>query len=198
MLRIRRINPVTRALAVFGVVATLVTGITYAALTNQASLTNNIISSATADLEVKSTGEFAAQDAGFAFTGIVPGGPAVPVDGNDFQLRNAGDVDLDIAMSVPTAPIFSGGTVVQSEVDVIVSCTAGTNTFSLTEDLAALVAAHGTGGIPMSPDALPHTTNNVADCTVKIQMSEDAITGSGSVSSNFFNIVFTATPDTET
>lgn len=197
LLRFRRVNPVTRAIAVFGVVATLVTGITYAALTSQATLTNNIISSASANLQVKSTGSFATQDAGFAFTGIVPGGPAMPLAGNAFQLRNAGDTDLDISVSVPTAPTFTGGTVDQSKVDLVLSCsTTGGKVFSKTIDLAALVGAHGTGGILMTPDYLPQGTDNVANCTAKVQMDADAVTGSSSVSTNFFNIVFTGTVHT--
>ncbi|MCW1907970.1 MAG: hypothetical protein KIH63_001375 [Candidatus Saccharibacteria bacterium] len=196
LLRFRRVNPVTRAIAVFGVVATLVTGITYAALTSQATLTNNIISSASANLQVKSTGSFATQDAGFAFTGIVPGGPAMPLAGNAFQLRNAGDTDLDVAVSVPALPTFVGGTVDPSKVDLLISCTAGSSTFAKTASLADLVAAHGTGGLLMTPDYLPHTTGNVADCTAKVQMDSDAITGSGPVSTTFFNIVFTGTVHT--
>jgi hypothetical protein len=183
-------------MAVFGVVATLVTGITYAALTSQATLTNNIISSASANLQVKSTGSFATQDAGFAFTGIVPGGPAMPLAGNAFQLRNAGDTDLDVAVSIPTMPTFVGGTVDPSKVDLLISCTNGSLTFAKTASLSDLVAAHGTGGLPMITGYLPHTTSNVADCTAQVQMDADAITGSGPVSTNFFNIVFTGTVHT--
>lgn len=197
MLRVRQVHPITRAIGVFGAVAALVTGVTYAALNSQATLTNNIISSATADLQVKSTGSFAAQDAGFAFSGIVPGGPAVPAAGHAFQLKNNGSTDLDVAVSVPTAPTFTGGTVDQTKVELVIACsTTGGKNFSKTASLSALVAAHPTGGLLTTPDFLPTGTDGTANCTAKMQMAADAFSGSGGVSSGFFNIVFTGTPHT--
>lgn len=196
MKRIFQLSPLVRAFTVFGMVAALVAGVTVAALQSQATLTNNTIASATADLQVKSTGSFAAQDAGFAFTGVVPGGPAVPAVGNDFQLRNNGDIDLNVAASIPTAPTFSvtpSSTVDLTKVDVILDCSAGANSFSLTTDVDALVAAHGSGGVPMVPDSLPFSGDDTADCTAKVQMDSDAFTGSSASSTNF-NIVFTGTP----
>ncbi len=196
MKQVLRLNPMFRAVGVFSAVAALVTGITFAALTSQASLVNNTISSATASLQVKSSGSFATQDAGFVFSGVTPGGGAVPALGYAFQLRNNGTVDLNIAASIPTAPIFTvspgPGAVDLTKVDLILSCTAGSETFALTTDLAALVAAHGTGGVVMAPDALPFSGSNTADCTAKVQMDSDAFAG-GSASSTNFNIVFTGT-----
>ena len=193
----RGLNPAMRAVTVFGVVATAVTGVTYAALNSQATLTNNIISSATANLQVKSGGSFAAQDAGFAFTGVIPGGPAVPAAGKAFQLRNAGDTDLDVSVSVPAAPTFSGGPVITSKVKLVLACaTTGGKNFSKTTDIDSLVAAHATGGILMTTDFLPKTTDNTANCTVKVQMDADAFSGSSTGVSDFFNIVFTGTPHT--
>jgi hypothetical protein len=189
-------NPQVRSVSIFGVVAVLVTGVTYAALQSQATLTNNTIASATASLQVQSTGSFASQDAGFAFTGVIPGGSAVPALGNAFKLRNNGTIDLDIAASIPTAPTFTvspvAGPVDLSKVDLVLSCTTGANSFALTTDIAALVAAHGTGGVSMTPDNLPFSGLNTADCTVQVQMDSDAFTG-GSANSTNFNIVFTGT-----
>ncbi len=67
-----RPSPLVRAVAVFTGVVALVSGVTFAALQSQATLTNNTIASAKAGLQVKSTGSFASQDAGFAFTGVLP------------------------------------------------------------------------------------------------------------------------------
>lgn len=195
MLRIHRFSPLAKAGAVFGAVAIITTSVTFAALQSQASLTNNTISSATANLQVKSSGSFAPQDAGFAFAGVVPGGAAVPATGNAFQLKNGGDIDLAIYASMPAAPTFSGGTVDQSKVKLVLDCTTtGGKAFALTSDLTALVAAHSTGGVLMAVDALPKTTDNIADCIAKVQMDIDALSGSGGVSSTFFNVVFTGKP----
>lgn len=43
--KINRISPIARAILVIGVVAALVTGVTFAALQNTATLTNNTINS---------------------------------------------------------------------------------------------------------------------------------------------------------
>ena len=192
------INPLARATAVFAIVVAAVAGTTYAALQSQATLFNNTISTATAQLQVKSAGGFASQDAGFAFTGAVPGGPAVPAVGNAFQLKNNGNVGLKIYASIPTAPTFTvtpSGSVDLSKVDLVLSCTNGTQNFALTSDVAALVAAHSTGGVALTPDTLPSGAGNVASCTAKVQMDSDAFSGESASSTNF-NIVFTGTPVT--
>ena len=192
-----RPSPLVRAVAIFTGVVALVSGVTFAALQSQATLTNNTIASATAGLQVKSTGSFASQDAGFAFTGVLPGGPAVPASGNAFQLKNNGTIDLNISASIPVAPTFTvspdPGPVDLSKIDLILSCTAGVNTFALTTDIAALVAGHASGGVPMTPNNLPYTGSNIANCIAKVQMDADAFTG-GSASSTNFNIVFTGAP----
>lgn len=193
------INPLARATAVFAIVVAAVAGTTYAALQSQATLFNNTISTATAQLQVKSAGNFASQDAGFAFTGVVPGGPAVPAAGNAFQLKNNGNVGLKIYASIPVAPTItmqpSATAVDLSKVDLVLSCTNGTQNFALTTDVAALVAANSTGGVQLTPDALPNGVGNVASCTAKVQMDSDAVTGESASSTNF-NIVFTGTPVT--
>lgn len=186
-------HPLVRALGVFGIVAALVTSVTFAALQSQATLTNNTITSATAGLEVKSSGSFAAQDAGFVFSGALPGGPAVPATGHAFQLRNSGTANLVVAASIPTMPTFtvgSSGVADPAMIDVILSCIAGANSFSVTASVADLVAAHATGGVVMPSDILPAGSGNVADCTAQVQLNSGAFTGSSLTTGNF-NLVFT-------
>lgn len=50
MRKMRSISPLFQAVGVVGVVAGLATGVTFAALSSQATLTNNTISSASANL----------------------------------------------------------------------------------------------------------------------------------------------------
>lgn len=200
---LKSINPMVRAIGVFSAVAVVVGGVTFAALQSQATLTNNTIASANAELQVKTGGAFAAQDTGFEFTGVVPGGSAVPALGNAFQLRNNGEVDLKISASIPTAPTFTvdtaGGEVDLTKVDLVLECIAGAQTFSVTSDLEALVAAHtptppAIAGVPLEAGFLPFaSTENEANCTAKVQMDADAITGGSSASSGNFNLVFTGT-----
>jgi predicted ribosomally synthesized peptide with SipW-like signal peptide len=98
---IRSINPVLRATGVIGVVAAMVTGVTFAALNSQATLTDNTISTATVGLEVgTAANDTGASKQGFAVTGLIPG---TGVDKN-FYLLNTGDTPLDVTAHVPTLP----------------------------------------------------------------------------------------------
>lgn len=198
MKRFFKVSPIVRASAVFAIVVAAVGGTTYAALQSQATLFNNTISTASAQLQVKSAGGFASQDAGFAFTGAIPGGAAVPAAGHAFQLKNNGSVGLKIYASIPVAPTFTvtpSGSVDLSKVDLVLACTNGTQNFALTADVTALVAAHATGGVQLTPDTLPNGVGNIASCTAKVQMDADAFSGESASSTNF-NIVFTGTPVT--
>ncbi len=101
MLRLRSINPVLRATGVIGVTAAMVTGVTFAALNTQATLTDNTISTATVGLEVGLTADnLSATEDGFDVTGLIPG---TGVD-QDFYLRNTGNTPLDVTANVPNLP----------------------------------------------------------------------------------------------
>jgi len=100
MLRIN-VNPVLRATGVIGVVAAMVTGVTYAALNTQATLTANTVSTATVGLEVGTTAvDTGATKPGIAFTSVVPGTGVT----KSFYLKNTGDAPLDVTAHVPTLP----------------------------------------------------------------------------------------------
>jgi hypothetical protein len=84
---LRHISPVARAVLVIGAVMALVTSMTFAALQNTATLTNNTISSDVDGLLVDSDGDdsFGTTDEGFAFLNIEPGGTS---DAKAFSLKN--------------------------------------------------------------------------------------------------------------
>lgn len=197
MQSIRSFSPVLRAIGVIGVVAALVTSITFAALQSSATLTGNTVASASAELLVDGNedGTFASSEAGFAFTGLVPGGSASTVE--TFDLRNNGDVALDVAVSIPTAPTTSG-TVDLTLVDVILSCTDSTNgdTFAVTDSVQDLVDAHATGGVSMLSDAFEPGASDKADCDFSVQMQSGAVTGTGATV-DAFDLEFTGTNTAE-
>lgn len=94
------INPLARAIGVFSAVAVLASGATFAALQSQATLTDNTIQSATADLHVNNLengGEYGETDTGFEFTGLVPGDD-YQGEAQEFSLKNNGDVDLGLTI----------------------------------------------------------------------------------------------------
>lgn len=178
------LSPVLRAIAVIGAVAALVTSITFAALQSQATLTDNIINSGTASLMVSSTNGcsdgttgFGSSAAGFTFDGVVPGGDPVPTPGHGFCLKNDGDVDFDISARISSTPSTTG-TVDQSKVDLILSCTGDDGTFSVTSDLATLAA----GPVDLTGAAL--NAGDTASCTAQAQMDADAVSGGGASISN--------------
>lgn len=86
-LSLRHISPVARAVLVIGAVMALVTSMTFAALQDTATLTNNTITSDIDGLLVDSDGDgsFGKTDEGFAFTNIEPGGTS---DVKQFALKN--------------------------------------------------------------------------------------------------------------
>ena len=101
MVSVFKMSPLLRAIGVIGAVAALVTGITFAALQSQATLTNNTISSATAGLQVSTDNlGFGASQTGFTVTGLVPGAGTTKT----FYLRNNGEVALNVTARVPALP----------------------------------------------------------------------------------------------
>jgi hypothetical protein len=193
MLRTYHINPLARAIGVIGVVAALVAATTYAALQDTATLTNNTIASATADLQISNTtgdppvcGTPSNTATGFNFVGIVPGGADSQTE--TFCLHNAGTADLSIAVNVPTAPtwtVLPGGSVDNAQVDVTISCDATTD-FAVTDTLQNIIA----GNVALTAGSL--LDGETAICSVFVSMDAGAFTGS-SASSTDFDFVFTGT-----
>jgi hypothetical protein len=94
-----RIKPLARAIAVFSAVLVFVGGVTFAALQNTATLTNNTINSDVDGLLVDSDGDdtFAKTDEGFDFADIEPGGES---DFKEFALKNDTDDPLVVHVQV--------------------------------------------------------------------------------------------------
>jgi hypothetical protein len=99
-------GPLLRAAGVLSAIGVLVTGVTFATLQSQnATLTGNSIQSATADLRIgTSASTFDTSRGGFTFKDVVPGGPAMPTDGNTFYLKNYGTAPLALKVVIGTTP----------------------------------------------------------------------------------------------
>lgn len=96
-----KINPVAKAVGIIGVVAGLVSAVTFAAATsNTVALTPNTLNTANAALTIgagNSCPVATTSTPGLSGT-LVPGGPAVT---QAFCLDNTGDVPLNITASIP-------------------------------------------------------------------------------------------------
>jgi hypothetical protein len=156
-------------------VTVLVSGVTYASLqSQQAVLTGNTIQSATADLRVgTSATSFAASRAGFDFASVVPGGPAMPADGNIFYLKNYGTAALALKLAVNSTPTNP------SNVDltkVSVQLTRVDTGAQQVMTLQSLIDAQATGGQALTDSINPGT---VVQYRLRAIMAADAFSGTG-------------------
>ncbi len=175
MRRQSNVKPLLRAFTVMVVVVALVSGVTFAALqSQQAVLAGNTIESATADLKISTDGvTYTSSHTGFDFTGVVPGGPAVPAAGNSFWLKNSGTTGSQVKLAVSTSPTNLSN-VDLSKVSVIVTHVPGGTSQTIT--LAVLISTYAAGGTALT-DILPAAT--AYQYKIQISMAADAFTGSG-------------------
>lgn len=169
----KSIWPVVRAIGVFSAVAVVVSGVTYAALqSQQAVLTGNTIQSATADLRIgTSSTSFAPSRAGFSFDNVVPGGPAMPADGNTFYLKNYGTSNLGLKVAIASAPTNTSSVDLSKVAVVLTRVDTGAQQ---TMSLQSLVDAQTTGGTALT-DAL--NSSSVAQYKLRAVMDANAFTG---------------------
>jgi hypothetical protein len=192
MLRINHINPVLRATGVIGVVAAMVTGVTFAALNSQATLTSNTVSTATVGLEVgKTVADLGTTAPGFDVNGLVPG---TGVD-QDFYLRNTGDTPLDISAHVPTLPAApEGGYGFTGWDNLTVKLTGEACAEVVTTNLQELNA--GEVQLPCNPLAEGGEANTSHKYTAHFDINPSAVTGNHAGVDDF-DLVFTGMAATE-
>lgn len=186
MLNVQAISPVVRAVLVVGAVAALVTGVTFAALDSQATLTDNRVASATAGLQVDNTDDNTSSggstDVGFKFTGLVPGAEFLN-PGHNFKLTNSGDADLRVKVKVSGS--VSTGTIDKTKVhfqfDNLTNTSASENPIVYT--LAELEAAGQWLPGVQAPDSL--VAGQDQDFRVKVRLDTDAVAGSSATIDNF-------------
>ena len=179
---------VSRAVGVISAVVVLMTGVTYAALQSpQATLTNSTISSATADLRIgTSATSFSSTRVGFNFVDLIPGGIAAPVDGNIFYLKNYGNANLGLHISIVSIPVNLSN-VDLTKVSFVMTRldTSTVQTFTV----KALVDSYINGGLSLT-DSLSGSA--VAQYKLQAIMSADAFTGQTAQISDL-DLVFTGT-----
>jgi hypothetical protein len=181
-------KPLARAVTVMAVVMVLVSGVTFAALqSQQAVLTGNTITSATADLKISTDGSnYANTHAGFDFTSVVPGGAAVPAAGYAFYLKNSGSTSTQIKMAVSTTPT-NLSSVDLSKVSIVITRVPGGTSQIIS--LASLVSGYADGGVALT-DVLP--AGSAFQYKLQVSMTADAFNGAGAALGNI-DIVFIGT-----
>jgi len=181
-------QPLIRALAVMGAVMAIVSGVTYAALqSQQAVLSGNTITSATADLKVSLNGtNFTSSQTGFDFSSVIPGGPAVPAAGYTFYLKNSGTTNTQVKMGVSTAPTNLSNIDLSKVFITIIRYPGGT---PQTISLATLSSSYADGGTALT-DVLSSGATNTYH--IQASMAADAFTGAGASLGNI-DFVFIGT-----
>jgi hypothetical protein len=175
----KNMRMVARSAAVIAGVVIAVTGVTYAALQSPPNkLTGNTIQTATANLLVSTDGtNYAMSHPGFNFTGLVPGGSAVPASGYTVWVRSTGSATLGLKLSVPSTPSNPDGVDLSKVSIVLTPINGGTpQTFSLQSLMSS-------GGVDVT---LPNGIfpGNTSIFTLKASMSADAISGNGATLGN--------------
>lgn len=181
-----------RAISVVASVAIVVTGVTFAALqSQQAVLSGNTIQTASANLLIGTASatstEFSNSHSGFTFTNIVPGGPAQPVDGNSFYLKNTGTATLAIKLAVGTTPTNTSNVDLSKVTVTITRVDTGT---TQSGSLQSLIDGNPSGGLSLTDPLVP--ASNGVQYKLSISMSDDAFTGS-SAAIGAIDFVFSGT-----
>ena len=173
MKRQSNFKPLVRAVAVMGAVIAIVSGVTFAALqSQQAVLSGNTISTASADLKISVNGTtFTASNVGFSYSDIIPGGSAVPAAGNSFYLKNSGSTPITTKTAISSVPTNTSN-VDLSKVSVIITRTPGGSPQTFT--VMQLMDAYASGGIQVST-AL--SVNEIAQYKAQVSMTADAFSG---------------------
>jgi hypothetical protein len=176
MQRIRRINPLLRAIGIIGVVAGLTTAITFAALTsNTVALSPNTLASATANLQIGSNTEAFSNTsvAGMTAT-LVPGTTSAPFT---FFLKNNGQSDMNVTAHIPT--VFNASAIPPSDVTLSFDCGSGPVAFTLD------AWAAGSAAIPGNP----LTAGNTWTCTETATLAS-SYSGAGGQTVQSFDVQF--------
>jgi hypothetical protein len=186
----RPAKPLLRTIGTVGLAVVVLGGATFAALQSQrASLQNNIIQTASASLKISRDGDtFDAQTAGFRFDNVEPDGPAVPLYGNVFWLRNQGSVDLKLRAALDTTNLGVDGVDLDKVSAVItpigVNGALGT---PQTFPLATLASAANSGGTMMTLVLPMHSTS---EYQLQIRMTNGAFDTSSGEPHNITGVNF--------
>lgn len=187
MKRSRHIQPLVRAVLVITAVGVSVTGITFAALQSQsAALAGNSIETASANLQISKDGTtYGSSTTGYDFANVVPGGPAVPAEGNMFYLKNGGTTDLALKLSVNGAQISADTALALTSVYIVLTAPDGS---TQTLVLPSLFTSANPSGTDLGVTLNAGTTGQFK---VQVQMDSDALAGATTSSAAIKNIALT-------
>ncbi|HUC87387.1 MAG TPA: hypothetical protein VMR75_03680 [Candidatus Saccharimonadales bacterium] len=191
----RKTIAIARGVGAIAAVAALVVGITFAALNTSATLADNTLSTATANLTVSTGGAFGASEPGFTISGLVPGTGVT----DPFYLSNTGGVNLGLTVQAAST---GGGTITESgttsstdlsNVSVVITNlnTGNSNTYNLAELVSGAQAL--TDPINAGVTGTSSPPNAPGDYSIHFDINPATINGAGPATVTGFDLVFAGT-----
>jgi hypothetical protein len=183
----KTIRPLARSFIILASVGALTTAITFSALqSQQAVLASNTINSATAFLLVSTDNlTFNNTKTGFTFSGVVPGGTAVPASGFATYLKNSGSANLAIKAAISSTPSNLNNVDLTK---VFLHITKADNSFSQSFSLKSLIDSYATGGTAIGDTVNAGTTSQYL---LSVSMSSDAFNSTSGATISGVDLVFT-------
>lgn len=185
------VSPLVRAVLVFAAVAALVTGVTFAALNDTATLAQNNVSSETADLKVSNGGAFGDNVQGFVADNLVPGTGKT----FDFYLKNSSDFDMGVKAEVPgeCSTYVSGTEGIPDCNDVLLTFKDTGSGAETTWTLQQLI--NGPKDIPGNPllansQGSAPADGDEGDFQITFDLDEDDVSGSSASLDASFDLIF--------
>jgi hypothetical protein len=190
MVNIRKISPMARAIGTVGAVVALAGGVTFAALTSTATLTDTSINTANAGLLLWNGTSFQPTAPGFTVTGQIPGTDSAP---QAFYFQNSGDAAENITVKANHAPTSSLTS--PSDLALKFSCSDGAgNQLTTNTDLQQIITAPVSINLtlPLGAQGDTGNPNTLGNCTVKFNINPGGVVG-GSASVTDLDLDFTGT-----
>ncbi len=156
-------------------------GVAFAVLQSQRNtLTGNSIETKTANLQISVNGTvYSNSHGGFDFSGLMPGGAAIPASGYPVYLKNVGDTTLALKLSVISVPTNLGGADL-NKVNILLTPVGGGATQSFT--LKALMDSDTTPGLAIDGGDL--AAGATQQYMLQVSMTADAVGSSGATLNN--------------
>lgn len=162
-------------------------GATYAVLISPpATLSGSTITTANANLLISTDGtSYSTTLPGFDFNSLVPGGPAMPLGGYNFYLKNTGNTPLAIKLGMTKQPTNQGN-ISLDKVNLIVTPSSGS---AQTLSLQSLLSA-GSSGTSIGVVSLANGASQ--QYKIQVSMAPDAVSTS-TASLSGIDLVFAGT-----
>jgi hypothetical protein len=184
----KKLSPVAKAAGTVGAVVALAGGVTYAALSSTATLTDTSINTANAGLLLWDGNSFESTASGFTLTGQVPDTPSAP---QAFYFKNSGDSAETVSVKANHPPTTDLD--LYSNIKVAFDCFGGSSS-PVETNVQALIDGYVPLGLtlPVGAQGNSGDPNTVGNCTAKFTIEGSGV-NNDSASVSDLDLDFTGT-----